>query len=202
MPYEREQWFLLLRDADEAGIGASDVEVTQALAALGVDPSTDALDELAGRFGQQPEAIRAVVRDLLVAERYRLLASGHRFDSTAATLSSSPGLVSIGMLSEARRFLASEQAQQFGPAFRRQLEFQFLNSLQGTSRLSPPFVTAVLFDEAERVGGTLAVVEPEVTDEIRSGVTDDDLLRIFTEYSGFLPGQGARTPSATACPTG
>lgn len=194
VPYEREQWFLLLRDADAAGIGASDVEVTQALAGMGIDPAGDQLAELADRFGQQPEALREVVRDLLIAERYRLLASGHRFDSSAATLSSSPGVVSISMLVEAQRFMSSEQAQAFGASFQRRMEFRLRNALEGTGRLSPPFVTSVLFDEAKRVGGALAVIEPEVTEEIRSSVSEQDIQRLFHEYAEFLPGQGAPHP--------
>ena len=194
VPYTEEQWFLLLRDADAAGIGASDVEVIQALAGMGLDPAGDDLQTFADRLGQPPEALQGVVRDLLIAERYRMLASGHRFDSTAATLSSSPGLVSIQMLNQAAQFLNGEQAQQLGPGFRQQLWGQFRRSLDGTGRLSPPFVTNVLFEESERLGGRLAVVEPEVTDGVRAAVTDERVERLFHEYAGFLPGTGSPYP--------
>ena len=193
-PYSEEQWFLLLRDAEAAGLGASDVEVSQALAGLGLDPAGEDLQAFADRLGLAPAALRAVVRDLLVAERHRMLASGHRFDSTAATLSSSPGLVSIQMLNEVRGFLEGEQARQLGEGFRLQVFNQFANSLSGTGRLSPPFVTSVLFGESERIGGRLAVVEPEVTDQTREAVTDERVQRLFHEYSGFLPGTGSPYP--------
>ncbi|BAM03574.1 SurA N-terminal domain-containing protein [Phycisphaera mikurensis] len=192
--YEREQWFLMLRDAEAAGLGASDVEVSQALASRGIDPNTDAAAEAAERLGLRVDDLRSVMRDFLVAERYRMLASGHRFDSTGATLSSSPGLVALQMLNEAQNFLRSEQAQQFGPAFQRQLEQQFANSIGGTGRLSPPFVEAVLHDEAERVSGRLAVLEPEVDDAARAGVSEAQLQRLFAEYSSFLPGRGSPYP--------
>ncbi len=194
VPYEREQWLMIQKDAERLGLDASNAEVNGLLEGLGVSPED--LDTRAREKGASAGFFREAVRQWLVSEQYRMLISGRRYDSAIA-LSSSPGLTTLnlwtnGILPQVNQVLSMQEDPRYAQAVLQAAEFQFLGERLGHGRISPPALDYVMANELERVGGRAVMIEAKADEDL--AVDDTQVRRLYEEYKEFLPGTGSPYP--------
>ncbi len=89
VPYDREQWMLMTREAHAMGLRVSQAEINTALSRLGI-ADAEQLTQLSLATRMPEETLRAIVGKWLVSERYKLLVTGRRMPQTANRSGSSP----------------------------------------------------------------------------------------------------------------
>lgn len=198
LPEDRETYVLQQRDARRLGLAVSSAEVNSALESFGL--SNDQLETAASRTGVSAEGIRSVVANWLLIERYRMLLTGRRYDP-AAGLSASPGVTTLSVwtaeFAPIIRTIQQQAEEQGLPPQVVQPELaRFAGAFQqirlGNGRISPAAVKHLARNRLERVGGRLAVLEPEIDEN--AAVDESQLERLFNEYKEFDAGAGSPYP--------
>ncbi len=135
-----EHWMLMLHEAEQMGLGASRIDVDEAMRVLGIGP--EALAALRGSTRANEETVRQAVRDWLVISQYRDLMLGISMPA-AGIGTGSPGL---GSLKTVVLMLQGRAPQDGVP-------------------LAPPLSAAVarhtLVELSERVEGRFVLIEAE-----------------------------------------
>ena len=189
LPEDRETYLLQQRDAQRLGLGVSAAEVNAALDSLGMGGGT--LEARAARLGVPAEGIRAIVANWLLTERYRMLLTGRRYNP-AAGLSASPGVNTLSIW-KGQVEPAIQQIQEANvPQLLDRVVAEFSVLRAGVGRISPAAVKHLARMRLERVGGRVALIEPEV--DPNAPVDEAQLERLFNEYKTFYPGTGSPYP--------
>jgi hypothetical protein len=173
-------WMLALREARRLGLSASQQEVDQALATLGVGQQQMA--QLIEQMRGGDEAfVRQAVRHWLILEQYASLISGDAF-ANVNVASANPALRKLELLAS------------MGEGDDRQARMQSgLNAvayLAPSQRLSEPLVQHYVQQQAARVSGKLLAIDSNPLRDKIDKPTEQDLQQLFNQYKDDLPGTG------------
>ncbi|NBC11103.1 MAG: hypothetical protein GVY24_05115 [Planctomycetes bacterium] len=190
-------WLLMKEEARSMGLGASETEVANALAMMGMDEAQ--VEDLAQRFGAKPAFVRASVADWLMLEQYRDLMRARAYtprivaeSGQSAVTVSSPGLQRLRALQQVFGYMnASQQAENFMQArlfmmLAQQLE---LRTMLGSQRLSQPVLRAAFQDQRAQLSGRLLLIpaEPFVDEAPEPG--EAAIAEHFEQYKDMPAGQ-------------
>ena len=191
------QWLMLQREAADAGLWASESEVSLALATVGVDDQQ--LADIAQRAGVTPAGVRQAVRHWLMAEQYTQLVRGGAYQDPAG-LSPSPALVRIETLQQMIQQVSQMQqaGNQINPAMLQYAMESAHRAVDGAHRLSVPMLEHFAQDTYARIGGQVALIEPDPQSVEAPG--DTAVQQLFDTYRDALPGEGEPLPFGYATP--
>ncbi|MEM1445989.1 MAG: hypothetical protein AAGF84_08045 [Planctomycetota bacterium] len=198
LPPDRETYLLQQRDARRLGLAVSSAEINSGLESLGLGGGQ--LETAASRTGVSVDGIRGVVANWLLTERYRMLVTGRRYNP-AAGLSASPGVTTLSIWGAEfapiiRQVQVQAEEQGLPAALVQNQLMQFAAAFQqirtGNGRISPAAVKHLARNALERVGGRMAVLEPQIDED--APVDEAQLKRLFNEYKEFDAGVGSPYP--------
>ncbi|MEM7576537.1 MAG: hypothetical protein AAF328_03595, partial [Planctomycetota bacterium] len=189
LPPDRESYLMQQRDAQRLGLAVSSAEINSALESMGLGGRQ--LETAAASTGVSVDVIRGVIAKWLLTERYRMLVTGRRYNP-AAGLSASPGANTLDIWAAQVAPTLQRIQEANAPQLVQQLVDQFNIVRVGVGRISPAAVKHLARNRLERVGGRLAILEPQIEEE--AAVDETQLERLFNEYKEFLPGQGSPYP--------
>jgi len=171
MSGEREplQWALLVREARELGLDASDSEINSVLAIFDINPD-EGVNRIAREAGVPPVIVRQSLRHWLMLQHHRELAWG------------------LGHLSLDERLNLLQQAmmaQQYGA-------FQFVNTLfaasLGRPRISPELVNRLVYDNAAQADVSYVLVDPLLAYDELPDAQPEQVQEMFEAHKDDLPG--------------
>lgn len=159
------QWILMLHDAREMGLSASETSIDLVLQSLGID------DQVLGMLRQQTRVseafIRQALRNWILTQTYREVVLGQAHTPIQIKL-------------QYARFAAQNPF----------MGGMFITVAQGSPRLSAPLVRHYVSDQGSRVGGKYALVGHERYLDQVAPPTDAQLQELFNQYKDSLPGEG------------
>ena len=167
-------WHLLLHDAKANGLSAPGWEAEAVLRAVGLS-ETD-VRQMADQMQIHTDVIRETVRQWLIADRYRDLARGTVYRTTAE-----------------RRLLEfrDDFDQAFGESYLREAATRFAILLaNGSQRLSEPMVKHLLQEQRATVSGQVVLIPADHGIDTTAEPSPERLTELFEQYRGDLPTTG------------
>ena len=182
------RWMLMLHDAERLGLSASDAEVDDVIAALGIQPQfiTKLLKQVRG---YKTEDFRRVIRNWLTVEQYYELVSGQIYQTydtpqdaspLPAQTISSPGLKAINQI-----YIADQFARQGNYGRARELAYASM----GSQRISEPLIKHFLYERMATVEGKFLLIDSEDYIDPSHTPSEQELTELFEQYKENLPGE-------------
>ncbi len=174
-PPRASQWLLMLREARAMGLSASEAEVDQLMATLGLDETR--LPQVLERTNASVGRIRGALRSWLIVQAYKelLYATQHRRVSQRL-----------------EDYLRGMQFLQFG--YLQGAMALIGQAMMGSPRLSQPLLERFLYDHQTTVQTAFAAAATDLYLD-QSGEPDEQALQdLFDQYKEALPGQGKPYP--------
>lgn len=164
------QWMLMLHEARQLGLSASESEAYEVLSALGM--TAQDLTRISRRLNVPPPYVLAALQDYAMVWRYKPLVYG---------LAQMP-------LRERLQMFQSLYAM-YGPQILSVAE-RLLPGLLGYPRLSRPLVERMLFDQYSLLSITALPIEAQRFAAQSPPPSEQRLQELFEQYRNTLPGQG------------
>ena len=164
------KWLLMVHEAQQMGLSASNTEVQQLLQMVGVDDSVKA------RMQQQLRAsssfIEQAFRHWLIVQKYRelMLAQVH-----------SPVTGRLQALTTAQQMF--QQGNVYGG-------MMWASMASGSPRVSEPLVRRFLYNQYATVSGETVLIEHDRYLDQVEAPTQEALETLFDQYRDVLPGEG------------
>ncbi len=177
------QWALMLREANQMGLSASEHEISQVMGALGLD--NESLKKVARELKVSPAAIQRTLGNWIIIQNYHELVLG------------------LAHVSLPEKFARIQQAQQL-LSFARQLQSMpeqsarithaamlAFGATSGDPRLSSTLLTNFVQSQSAEVKITgVRISADRYMADVK--VDDKDVTELFERYKDNLPGEGER----------
>ncbi len=165
------RWMLMLHEAQAMGLSASQAQVDQLLATVGLGSTR--IDAVAGRIGVSVETVRRVLKNWLTVQSYKELIDG---------------VVHLPIAQRLDHWEAAGRFMRMGYYQGAAVEIE--SALHGAPRLSEPLLQRFVYDHQAKAKITATAVS---SDRYLSRVESPDqsaLVDLFDQYKDSLPGQG------------
>lgn len=198
---EQLNWAITLQEARNMGIWASDAEVMNLLAMVGIRDD-DTMRQLRERVGGDEQRIYEAVRHFLMIDKYRRLASGAGIQPTGegATTELQQRLINLQQGAQMVQLAQQSMMQSRNPMafFQAQQLMQQANMLflvaNGAPRTSLPALERLVTDQSSELAGQFVLVNSAIYLDQVGEPTDEQIQKLYDQYKDTLPGRGEPYP--------
>ena len=195
------RWSIVLQESRDAGLWASDQEVMNLLAFLGVTDTT-AMAVLIERSGVPEARVYEAVRHYLMVDKYRRLVSGaaHMPLSKEMTSSTHQRLVNLregaNLVQLAQQVMRQGQNQMgfFQASQMMQQAQAYFLIANGAPRASSQALEHLVADQASEISGDFVLIGSQQYLDKIAEPDEAALQKLFDEYRDDLPGRGEPYP--------
>ncbi len=160
------RWALILYDAQQLGLSASQAEVNQLRLEAGQSDAD--IEMMATRFNATPQFVLSAMRNWLVVQQYKEVVAGQR------------------------HLAGTQRAAFMRSMYQSPQTYELYEALSyGSSRLSKPLVEHFLQDQGARVAGQVVLIRADQLLDQAPKPSEEEIQALFDLYKDALPGEGA-----------